>query len=486
MKWKTLVHNGVMFPPPYKRLAAAIMYKGRPLTGLTDFQEEALVLFARHMGKPQYTNDKVFVSNFLEDLGGIITDINGLDFRKARATRVKTTEAAEAYRTCLVDGVRQPVSNFRVEPPDLFKGRGEHPLRGRIKRRILPKDVTLNMSKGAPVPKPNVGGEWGAIIHNPEALWIASWTEAITGKRKYVFLAQNSKLRQAKDIQKYDTARLLGKRIDHVRKTYMKLLSSGDNLEKQMGAAIYLIDRLALRVGNEKGEDTADTVGVTSLKVGNIRVDDGCIFSLDFLGKDSIRYQNSVYMEKAVCAVLTQCIRRGSDDDDYVFDLVRTSTVNEYLHGLMPGLTAKVFRTYNASHTFSKALHGSKELAKAAGKTRVAMAVRLYNRATVEVATLCNHQKAPTKSQHEQITRLKQQLKKAPTPEKRTEIKERITDKQLTKNFNLGTSRNNYIDPRITVSFFKSNDLPLDKAFSKTLRDRFTWAIESTPAGWEY
>jgi len=31
-----------------------------------------------------------------------------------------------------------------------------------------------------------------------------------------------------------------------------------------------LIDNLALRVGNEKGEDEADTVGCCSLKVKNV------------------------------------------------------------------------------------------------------------------------------------------------------------------------------------------------------------------------
>ena len=44
---------------------------------------------------------------------------------------------------------------------------------------------------------------------------------------------------------------------------------------------------------------------------------------------------------------------QGSDD---LFDRLNTSTLNEYLNGLMPGLTAKVFRTYNASFTLQEQL----------------------------------------------------------------------------------------------------------------------------------
>ena len=41
-------------------------------------------------------------------------------------------------------------------------------------------------------------------------------------------------------------------------------MNSSDRLDNQIGVCTYLIDRLALRVGNEKGEDEADTVVHTS------------------------------------------------------------------------------------------------------------------------------------------------------------------------------------------------------------------------------
>ena len=55
-----------------------------------------------------------------------------------------------------------------------------------------------------------------------------------------------------------------------------------------------MIDKLALRVGNEKSEDEADTVGTCSLRVEHIKLEDNFNITFDFLGKDSMRYFNTV------------------------------------------------------------------------------------------------------------------------------------------------------------------------------------------------
>ncbi len=39
------------------------------------------------------------------------------------------------YMTCLLDGRKEKIGNFRVEPPGLFRGRGEHPKKGALKVR---------------------------------------------------------------------------------------------------------------------------------------------------------------------------------------------------------------------------------------------------------------------------------------------------------------------------------------------------------------
>lgn len=45
----------------------------------------------------------------------------------------KKDELEEKYTTCTLDGRKEKVGNFRVEPPGLFRGRGEHPKKGSLK-----------------------------------------------------------------------------------------------------------------------------------------------------------------------------------------------------------------------------------------------------------------------------------------------------------------------------------------------------------------
>lgn len=91
---------------------------------------------------------------------------------------------------------------------------------------------------------------------------------------------------------------------------------------RQRAVALYFIDKLALRAGNEKDEDQADTVGCCSLRIEHIKLHQkhegekislfsfmkGCwrfkfnvgkdnVVELDFLGKDSIRYHNFFQVE---------------------------------------------------------------------------------------------------------------------------------------------------------------------------------------------
>lgn len=49
----------------------------------------------------------------------------------------------------------------------------------------------------------------------------------------------------------------------------------------------------------------------------------------------------------------------------------------------------------------------------------------------------------------------------------------------------LGTSKINYMDPRITVAWCKSNEIPIEKVFPKTLRGKFIWAMYCEPT-WRF
>jgi DNA topoisomerase-1 len=139
----------------------------------------------------------------------------------------------------------------------------------------------------------------------------------------------------------------------------MKSLSKEDN---QLGLATFLIDKLALRVGNEKGEDEADTVGCCSLRVEHLSVQEPNKITFDFLGKDSMRYLNTIevpeivfknvksfFLKPATGENKGKLIEKDAKED--IFDLINAGKLNDHLKTHMHDLSAKVFRTYNASIT---------------------------------------------------------------------------------------------------------------------------------------
>lgn len=52
-----------------------------------------------------------------------------------KALKTQKDELEEPFKYCLLDGRKEKVGNFRVEPPSLFRGRGEHPKTGMLKVR---------------------------------------------------------------------------------------------------------------------------------------------------------------------------------------------------------------------------------------------------------------------------------------------------------------------------------------------------------------
>jgi DNA topoisomerase-1 len=221
--------------------------------------------------------------------------------------------------------------------------------------------------------------------------------------------------------------------------------------------------------------------------------------------------------------------------------------LNDHLKTLMPGLSAKVFRTYNASITLDRLLNERKlDSEDLNGK------LSFYNQANKEVAILCNHQRSLPVSHEQQMQRLQTKLDEAlewlhelekalkkakhdkkdsvevvqyvrPKPNFRSDMtqlereaeRKRVADlprerkvrqmktanlsnqiekaeqrvekirldmsmKEDLKNVALGTSKINYLDPRITVAWCKRYQVPIEKIFSKTLLTKFVWSMESS------
>ncbi|XP_028804027.1 DNA topoisomerase 1 alpha-like [Neltuma alba] len=538
-KWTTLVHNGVIFPPPYKPHGIKMLYKGKPVA-LTPEQEEVATMFAV-MRDTDYMQKETFKSNFWSDwrklLGKnhVIQNLEGCDFtpiydwyqvekekkkqmstEEKKALKEEKAKQEEKYMWAIVDGVKEKVGNFRVEPPGLFRGRGEHPKMGKLKRRIHPSDITINIGKDAPIPECPIPGEkWKEIRHDNTVTWLAFWSDPINPRLfKYVFLAASSSLKGQSDKEKYEKARMLKNYIGNIRAAYTKNFTSKDITRRQIAVATYLIDKLALRAGNEKDDDEADTVGCCTLKVENVTAEAPNKLQFNFLGKDSIKYENTVEVEQQVYNAILKFQAEKSPGDD-LFDKLDTSKLNAHLKELMPGLTAKVFRTFNASITLDDML------TKDTKDGDVAEKIGVYQTANKEVAIICNHQRSVSKSHTAQMSRLTEKIaelqgvlkhlktdldrvKKGKPPLKSAERKRNLTpdalDKKITqtkakidkmqrdmktkedlKTVALGTSKINYLDPRITVAWCKRHDVPIEKIFNKSLLAKFAWAMDVDP-----
>ncbi|GFY84360.1 DNA topoisomerase 1 beta [Actinidia rufa] len=405
----------------------------------------------------------------------------------SRALVDQFTRKSKSLYTFLILCCR--VGNFRVEPPALFRGRGEHPKMGKLKKRIWPSDITINIGKGAPIPEcPIPGQRWKEIRHDNTVTWLAFWNDPINPKEfKYVFLAASSSLKGQSDKEKYEKARLLKDYIQGIRAAYTKDFASKDVTKRQIAVATYLIDKLALRAGNEKDDDEADTVGCCTLKVENVEPLPPNILKFDFLGKDSIRYQNEVEVEPPVFKAIQQ-FRTGKSGGDDLFDELDTSKLNAHLKELMPGLTAKVFRTYNASITLDEMLSRETKGGDVAEKVVVyqhANKEGILNGLKTDLARskkgkppLKGADGKPRKNLNPDALERKivQTTAKVEKMERDKETKEDL------KTVALGTSKINYLDPRITVAWCKRHEVPIEKIFNKSLLAKFTWAMDIDPS----
>jgi DNA topoisomerase-1 len=511
-KWDTLLHNGVLFPPEYKPHNIPIKYKDTHIN-LTKEAEEYAMLYVKYFDS-EYINNKTFSRNFWKDWkvflnkenATLLEDFDFTEYRnkyldlkqckleKNQEEKDEEKKRDEKYKIALVNGKEEEVGNFRIEPPGLFIGRGDNPNIGKIKRRLYPEDVTINIGKNIPLPETLEGHHWGEIIHNRDVEWIASWKDYVTGKNKYVWLSHSSEFKAHNDFNKFELARKLKKKIKKINEINTANLQNNNIKIKQLATALFLIDKLAIRVGNEKSTDEADTVGVTTLRVEHIVLDDNKL-ELDFLGKDSVPYHNSIIVEDLIRDNI-KSFMEGKNKDEQIFDKISSLDMNNYLQTFMKDLTAKMFRSYNASHLFQRELNKIEK--KYCGQTPDLNTIMSeYNKANIKVAKLLNHQKNVGKSHKTQIEKINQQIKKLKNKLRAEKAKEKKNHKKIksiksnvkklrekkhtkeeTKNIALGTSRENYIDPRITVAFMKKYNVPIEKIFSVKLQKKFKWAFE--------
>ena len=546
-KWITLHHNGVCFPPEYEFKNLPFKIDGQTYT-LNKEQEELIYAWAKKKDT-HYVLDPVFQKNFLidfkrllpRDIQNNLNEIGQLDMSEfisyvdnekaskeretiawrnlSREERKKITlerkkekeKLKNYYGKAIVDDVEVDVANWLVEPPGLFMGRGQHPLRGRWKPRVKPEDVILNLGEEAAVPE----GPWQKIIHDHSSTWLASWIETLTGKRKYVWLHDSSLIRQNYDKAKYDKAQNLEKYIDKIEREIVKKMTSKDLAQRKISTVCYLIFKMAMRVGDEKDPDEADTVGATTLRKEHLKfkeIDEkNRVLEFNFLGKDSVPWQKSILIDSDDKLLLfnnLSLFTKNKKETDPIFDNINSMKVNTFLRNIdsknVPGLTAKVFRTYIATNIVKKSLRNPPIKVSTGSSEFEKIYVAKY--ANLQAAITCNHKKGvdpknpasikaieryedSVNKKIEIINNLKAQLraKEWKTEKQRIHLVERVQKLEFqvklqkeTTEYNLGTSLRNYIDPRVFRSWMNIVDLDWNRMYTSTLQRKFLWVDNIT------
>jgi DNA topoisomerase-1 len=402
--------------------------------------------WAKKQGTP-YIEDPVFVRNFLRDFSealGVNPALSAeeVDFapavdvvlaeretkarltkeeRKAQATarKAQREKMREIYGHATVDGERVELANDTVEPSGIFMGRGKHPLRGRWKEGARQRDITLNLSPDAPRPP----GNWKEIICEPDALWVARWKDKLSGKMKYVWLSDTAPVKQEREAQKFDEAAKLHAELERVRAHIEQGLRDTDPKRRMIATACYLIDALCLRVGDEKDPDEADTVGATTLRPEHVTLHSDGTAEFRFYGKDFVRWHKKLELPEIVRQNLADLARAArppnsgnrtkkkhpTRDKPQLFPDIGSRDVKAYLSEVLPGLTAKVFRTHHATEIVRSTLKtsGVKSSDPEYEKRKAATLANL------QAAILCNHTKNAPPSWPARRERLKEQQRKA-------------------------------------------------------------------------
>ena len=149
--------------------------------------------------------------------------------------------------------------------------------------------------------------------------------------------------------------------------------------------------------------------------------------------------------------------------------------------------------------------------------------MKFYNDCNRDVAILCNHKRTVAKGLTDQLEKMNELIKEKQkevtaleawakklkkdknaenkdglpktveaTNTKIQKLKEQIKTKEFDKQNKednaevaLGTSKINYMDPRITISWCKRQEVPIERAFPKALRSKFAWAMDNDP-DWQF
>ena len=560
-KWDSIEWIGTLqFPAEYEP-------KRYQVPGFGPFEadlEERLYHFAGKLGT-DYVKNPIFMKNFKASIAGLIpagyekmqfpsdympylsaikrqieeakavAKVDAAADRKRRKARNDELKAANG--TILFNGEAQALASFAIEPPGILMTRGDDKRLGCWKYRVRPEDVTVNASKGKG-PKPPAGHKWAAVVENKNAIWMAHYFVKIHGFEedlpKKVLLHAASVVTKDREQEKYEKARQLILKWDEIQQLIMRSFKSDNRKTRLTAAVTYLVQITGCRIGGEKDLDVvADTVGIATLRKEHVSLS-GNSLTLDFLGKDSVRYVNTIEVCPDAAKIISERLT-AIGDKDRVFQGVTSVDASDFLRQVVPDASIKTFRTAYGTKLLCEELQKNDLSDKS---LTVSQKLQVYDRCNLAVAKKLNHKKTPPKNFDETTESLEDALrmseealkdfqrklsgdmkklleqikiaketftgehlakclekydeKKKRLAEKLEEAKERVAQRKAklefrkeTKEVAINTSRSSYSSPRIAYSWCKDVGVPIDKIYSKAAIGKMSWAEGTAKDYWK-
>lgn len=556
---KSLTHNGILFPSSFESkgfnkidnveislLAEEMLWKYSPYM-FNRFKDDQI--FIKNVWtdlKPQLPKElqnKKFPQDFTKLFVAMQVASENLKLEKSEYNKShkkeiekEKNERKEKYGYCYKNGEKTEVGNFVTEGSRWFISRGD--LRGRWVSSVNAEDVEINSSEN--VPCTQEGHNW-KIIELRDTDYIATYKINIgfgtAYVDKFVWLSANSKDKQKDNEHKYEKARKLLLKIDEIEKTVLKDVQSKNKLKRENALITYVVMTYGIRIGNDLGEDNfrdKNVRGASTLCVENMKFESGNKIHLEFLGKDSVKYSETMEVEPTVYEQFEKQLK-GKKSSDNIYDLATSSTVNAYLKSIYKGeISPKLFRTAKGSGLLAEEIQKKewKNLTDKEFKNNLM-------ECCLQTSLLLNHHKTVTEEQKEKanksaenkiesakntLLRTKESVEKKLTKlkkdkkdfkacldgklleEKLNEIKikekelrdkiskaekkyedtlKEVEFKQSALDVNLGTALNAYSTPKLPMSLCKYADKEPSIIYSKAQLKKFEWAKKVSKDFWK-
>lgn len=441
------------------------------------------------------------------------------------------------YGCAIVNGVKEPLQSYAVEPEGFFFGRGDSPLSGYWKFENTAADVRLN-TNSENLPAVIYAGEDGEALVTSGFAWNVEWDPEShfaaqyninigipnpdgtiktkkAEKYKMIQFGATSSVKKEGQTKKYAAASDLGKSyetiIENVKKEFQKARSSDKIADLSTAIAVFMLFEKGIRIGSAK-PTVNGTKGLLSLEWGKDVKRDGNKIKFNFYGKDSVKDTSSIETEYA------DVIEKGWSK--YTKLLTDKASIKEYISKLAPSVSdvfsPKLCRTAVAASVMLKALDEVVDKYKLTKESPEALKKLAFDEANMAVARRLNHQRGVNKvaeakrneanklkeeslkeraaklkisneKKQEKIKALraakkdgwKDKVKKlqeqmAKADERLTQSKRNLKFKEENGNITASTSKAAYIDPSIVADFCTKVDLKLEKVYTKKQIEQFS------------